>query len=168
MHKEESYYNENGEKVFSRTTRFTGRFHEDKGYSFYAHGKSVCSRVMDYPSSLSKSDLGNLLLLSHHLLPHSNVIGYRGNKGKKAMGVEQIGEVIGLQGRQAQRFLKKMMDSDVIAKRGMEYVMNPLYFLNGKTIEDELYWLFQAQLDTHLSAWVRDTYRKRRDKERDV
>lgn len=163
MHKEEAFYNSNGEKVFSRTTRFTGRFHEEKGYSLYAHGKSICSRTIDFPPGMNKTDIANMVLLSKHLLPETNVLGYRNSKGKQPMALDRIAVTIQTGERQTQRFIKKMMDLGLMKRNGQEYVVNPLYFLNGKMISDSLYWLFQEELDLHLTAWVRDTYRKRKE-----
>jgi hypothetical protein len=120
---------------------------------------------------MNKADIGNMVLLSKKLLPIVNVVGYRGNKRNKAMTIKQMGTVIGLQERQAYRFIKKMIGLRMIAKydapisggHEVQYVINPVYFLNGKTISDDLYWLFNDHLKEELPKWVQDEYMKRRD-----
>ena len=170
MYKEEAYYTSDGEKVRSSTTHFTGRFHEDKGYSLYAYGNTISSRIsVDFPSGMSKTDIANMMLLSKRLLPNVNVVGYRASKGHKPMNIVQMGNAIGLKERQAYRFIKKMIGlgmmvramTPILGGYEVQYIMNPLFFLNGKTISDPLYLLFQPQLDEHLPKWVRDTYKKR-------
>lgn len=167
MHKEESYYNTNGEKVFSRTTRFTGRFHEDRGYLLYVHGQTISSRIIDFPQVMSKIDIANLSILSRHLQPNTNVLAYRGNKGKLPMDIDRIAKVLNVEERQTKRFIKKMMELHMmkvtIIGDETRYIINPLYFHNGKSINDSLYWLFQEQLDVHLPKWAIEKYRKRKE-----
>lgn len=161
MHKKESFFNDDGEEVFSRTIHYKGRFSE-KGYSLYAHGKTISRRIgYDFPVGMTKVEIANMDLLAAHLMPTSNIIGY---KAKRPMTLKEIGKVIGAEERQAYRFIKRMMGMEIVAKVDDTYIINPLYFFNGKTITDELYWLFCGSVDKHLSPWVRDMYVKRRDK----
>lgn len=170
MYKEEAYYTNDGERVISKTSHFTGRFHEERGYSLYAYGNTISSRIsVSYPSGMSKTDIANMMILSKKLLPNVNVVGYKGNKGYKPMNIVQMGEVVGLKERQAYRFIKKMVSvgmmvrsaTPILGGHEIQYIVNPLFFLNGKFISDFLYGLFKEQLDETLPQWVRERYRKR-------
>lgn len=172
MYKEEAVYNNDGEKVYSRSIQFTGRFHDNRGYSLYANGKSINFRLQEYPPSLNKNDLANLVLLAHHLQLDTNALTYRTNKGKKPMDIERMGKVIGIGERQARRFIKKTMNMGIIKRvavttlggvKTVQYVMNPVYFLNGKHISDYLYWTFQEQLDKVLPVWAKEQYLSRKE-----
>jgi len=176
MYKQISYINNDGETVYNRNIHFKGRFHDDeRGYTFYAHGKMIMSRDIDYPSGMTPLEIGYASMLARQLLPNTNVIGKATKKGKKALTKKEIASVLGL--TYPDRFLKKMNELDVITKitrhlgegkKETQYVMNPLYFLKGRTISDELYWLFNESLDEHFSQWIRDTYARRRDEGGDV
>jgi hypothetical protein len=120
---------------------------------------------------MSKGDLANCYLLAEHLLLNTNTLGYRTKNGNKPMNLARIGEVVGIQERQAYRFFKRMealrmiakVDAPIMGGTQTEYIMNPLYFFNGKTIGDFLYWAFNDQLDEHLSQWIRKEYARRRE-----
>lgn len=172
MYKEEAFYSRNGEKVRSRITEFVGRFHETKGYSLYAYGNTISGRKsVKFPSALTKNELGNMVLLSRHLAMYSNALVYKSKDKYIPMKRKHIGKVIGLEERQASRFLSKMQKMKMIVKSDVpimggteeQYLLNPLYFLNGKHINDHLYWTFQEQLDEILPKWVKEQYRERKD-----
>lgn len=174
MHKEEAYYNNDGEKMFSRSVHFTGRFHDDKGYSLYAYGNTINSRKKTpFPSDMTKTEIANMVLLSRHLALNSNELVYKSKDKYVPMKRKHIGKAIDLEERQAYRFISKMLKLKMIAKvdvpimGGTEerYLMNPIYFLNGKHIGDFLYWTFQEQLDKEIPIWAREQYRKRKDGE---
>ncbi|WP_338652689.1 hypothetical protein V6B14_12825 [Sporosarcina psychrophila] len=76
---------------------------------------------------------------------------------------KRIGEVIGIGESQAKRFIKRMTDTGMKVKRAKRYYLNPIYFLNGKHVNDELYWLFRTQLNDVLPKGVQDSYVQRRD-----
>lgn len=162
LYKKVSIYNTDGEEVHAHTSEFKGRFREN-GYLMYAHGQTISRRTnLKFPESMTKIDMANMDLLSAHLLPNLNVIGYRTKKGNEPMTAKQIGKVIGIEERQTRRFIKKMIEVRMMAKDGEQYVVNPLYFLNGKVITDYMYWLFEDHLNEYMTEWVRKTYRERK------
>ena len=173
MYQERILYNSDGEKVKTDTTYFTGRFNDDKGYALYAYGNTISSRIgVDFPPGMNKNDIANMVLLSRKLIPNTNMLGYRGHKRNKPMNTVQIGEVIGLQERQAYRFMKKMVSVGMIKRinapimggHELQYIVNPLYFMNGKFINDELFTTFNDELTIHLPKWVQDKFKLNRDK----
>lgn len=172
MYKQISYINNDGESVHSYAVSFTGRFHDSNGYSLYAYGKTINTRTtVRFPKEMNKSDVANMLFLAVHLQMKTNVLVYRTKKGNVPMKVKQISDVIGTQDRQTQRFLSKMIGLGMMKKvtinatdiKVVRYLINPLFFLNGKAISDELYWLFNEELNKVLPKWVQDEYTKRRD-----
>ena len=171
MYKEEAVYNSDGEKVRSKITQFTGRFHEEKGYSLYAYGNTISGRKsVHFPKDMSKSEIANLALLSRHLSFGTNALVYKSKDKYIPMGRKQIGTVITLGERQNARFLKRMealgiikkVDAPIMGGTEERYIMNPLYYLNGKHISDYLYWTFQEHFERTLPAWVNEEYRKRK------
>lgn len=162
----------NGEK---QNTRISGRFHEEKGYLLYSHGDTIYSRKsVKFPIEASKLDIANMMLLSKHLLPNTNVIGYRTNRGTKPMGVDRLGKVVGTQDRQTRRFISKMerlhlmkrvkvntVDSFHRVSESIQYIINPLYFFNGKKLSIFLYYTFMENLDAHLPKKIQEKYKQR-------
>lgn len=160
LYKQIRYINDDGETVYKQDVRFKGRFHDNKGYTLYAHGKTVHGRDIPFPDDLTPLEIGYLTILSRHLLVDSNIIGKKTKRGTKPYTINEIGDLLGI--RSIYRFMKRMIDMKMIAKDGKHYIINPLYFLKGKTISDELYWLFNESIDHHLSQWIRDMYIKRK------
>ena len=151
MYKVVSYINKDGETVYQHNIQFKGRVQDDERY---AESEEIISRDIDFPYGMTAIELGYSSILARRLLPLTNVIGRTTKKGEKALTKKEIGFVLGL--INPDRFLKKMIELDVIAKitrymgegkKETQYVMNPLYFLKGRTITDELYWLFNESMD---------------------
>lgn len=174
MYKEIAYYNDDGEKIWNRTTSFKGRFNDERGYSLYAHGKTINSRkTVDFPSEMNKLQMANMLLLSKHLKADTNVLVYRTNKGDAPMTIKHIGNIIGTQDKQTRRFVTKMIQLQLMSQqvvktierneihKEIHYIINPMYFMNGKTISENLYEVFRGSMDKHLPSWVKDKYQKR-------
>lgn len=174
MYKEIAYYNDDGEKIWNRTTSFKGRFNDERGYSLYAHGKTINSRkTVEFPSEMNKLQMANMLLLSKHLKADTNVLVYRTNKGDAPMTIKHIGNIIGTQDKQTRRFITKMIQLQLMSRqvamtmernkihKEIQYIINPMYFMNGKTISIHLYEIFRGSMDKHLPPWVKDKYQKR-------
>src|SRR5690606_18625310 len=133
-----------------------------KGYFLYYNGHTINGMSgVQFPPVMNKNDIANLAILSRNLIVHANFIGYRSDDVIKPMKPEQMGELIGTEKRQTYRFLKKMIDNGLMAKVTFEtagrkdthYLINPLYFMNGRNLNDMLYWAFQKQLDCHIPEW---------------
>ncbi|WP_075620381.1 hypothetical protein [Paenisporosarcina indica] len=151
MYKVISHINNAGETVSQHTIQFNGRLQDDERY---AQDKMIISRDIDFPHGMTPIELGYASMLARHLLPLTNVIGKTTKNGKKALTKKEIGFVLGL--AYPESFLRKMNELDVITKitrylgegkKETQYVMNPLYFLKGRTMTDELYRLFNESMD---------------------
>ncbi len=174
MIKKESYYDQRtGEQVMSRTRMLRDKFDEDKGFLLYYNGHTVNGMAgVHFPDGLQKNEIANLAILSRYLINHANFIGYRGSGGIIfPMSPAKIGAVIGMAERQCYRFLKKMIELGMMAKatfvvagdKRVHYFINPLYFMNGRNINDLLYWTFQKQLDEYFPEWAKNRYKERRE-----
>lgn len=172
MIKEERFFDNNGEKVMSRTSKLRDKFDEEKGFLMYYNGHTVNGMVsIPFPDAMSKVDVANIALLSRYLIVHANFLGYRSNTTIKPMKAKQIGKVIGSEERQTFRFLKKMTEIGMMAKvtidtdgvKRVHYLINPLYYMNGRNINDLLYWAFQEQLDYYMPEWAKERYAERRE-----
>ncbi|KAA0941641.1 hypothetical protein FQ087_21040 [Sporosarcina sp. ANT_H38] len=136
MIKKESIYNNDSD---SRTTRFAGRLDNSRGYATYYNGKTIMSSVdVVYPKDATDADLGRMMKLSKYLQPKANYLGYKGNKDINSMDAVKIGEAIGVGESQAKRFIKRMTDTGMMMRGAKRYYINPIYFLNGKYMNDEL------------------------------
>ncbi|PUB18242.1 hypothetical protein [Paenisporosarcina sp. OV554] len=151
MYKVVSYINNDGETVYEHNIQCKGRVQDDERYQ---EGNMIISWDIDFPYGMTPIELGYASILARHLLALTNVIGRTTKKGEKALTKKEIGFVLGL--TNPDRFLKKMIELDAIAKitrymgegkKEIQYVMNPMYFLKGRTITDELYWLFNESMD---------------------
>lgn len=179
MYKEERFYDDNGKKVMARTSKLRDKFHEERGFLMYYNGHTVNGLAdISFPEAMSKTDIANIAILSRKLVVHSNFLGYRSGGVLKPMGIKQIAKVIGTEERQTHRFIKKMTETGIIAKVTIDtegskrnlYLVNPLYFMNGRNINDLLYWAFQEQLDYYMPEWAKERYgeRKRSDEDEDT
>lgn len=167
MYKKEQFISNDGEVLNTKVTSYKDRFDNEKGYFLYSNGQSINGKSgVFFPGELSKLDIANLTILSRYLVSNSNLLGYRGNRSMKAMDVEQIAKVINVNKRQGYNFIKKMMEHGMIAKVTIEtkesiniqYYMNPIYFMNGRNINLNLYILFQNQIEHHIPGWAQKKF----------
>ena len=174
MYKEERFYDNDGKKVMVRTSKLRDKFDEERGFLMYYNGRTVNGLAdIPFPETMSKTDIANIAILSRKLVVHSNFLGYRSGGVLKPMGIKQIAKAIGTEERQTHRFIKKMTETGMVAKVTIDtegskrvlYLVNPLYFMNGRNINDLLYWAFQEQLDYYMPEWAKERYgeRKRSD-----
>ena len=151
-----------------KVTYFPARFDKDIGYLFWTQKKGV--RVFSditFPTSMSKSDIGNLAILSKHVWHGTNVIG-RGTRkgGAHPYSATEIGKILDLTVGQAERFLKRAHRHGVIKPVQVpfgkhveiQYYMNPLYYFAGNRLHPNLYLLFRKELDEYLPDWVKEEF----------
>lgn len=167
MYKKEQHISNDGEVLNTKVTSYKDRFDDEKGYFFYSNGQSINGKAgVFFPEELSKLDIANMAILSRYLIGNTNLLGYRGNKSMKAMNVEQIAKVIGVNKRQGYNFINKMMKYAMIAKVTIEteentdiqYYMNPIYFMNGRNLNLNLYLLFRKQIEEHIPGWAQKRF----------
>lgn len=172
MIKEEKFYDSNGVKFMSRTTKLKDRFDEEKGYLLYYNGHTISGLAkLDFPKEMGITDVANLALLSRHLVYNDNYIGYRSNDSYPPMTVQQIAKTINSSTRHTYRFLKNMTDLGMMAKVTIEYkgknrihyLINPLYYMNGRNVGYLLYLAFQDQLAEHIPEWAKNRYKEQRE-----
>jgi hypothetical protein len=172
MYKKEQHISNDGEILNTKVTPYKDRFDDEKGYFLYSNGQSINGKAgVFFPGGLSKLDIGNLAILSRYLVGNTNMLGYRGNKSVKAMNVEQIAKVIGVNKRQGYNFLNKMMKHAMIGKVTIEtgssidvqYYVNPIYFMNGRNLNLNLYLLFREQIEEHIPGWAQQRFEELRE-----
>lgn len=164
LQKETLYYDDEKNLVNKRKQYVENRFDEEKGYLFWnqKHGVKQFSDV-PFPSDMTDAEIGKITKLAKCIYKDSNMLAYRGNGGIKPHNIKTIARELKITERQAERFLKKMIDLEVMAKGKFEiggavevhYYISPVYFFSGKRINNTLYVLFRNQLDTVLPAWAR-------------
>ena len=104
-----------------------------------------------------------------HLYDSSNFLEVKSGKTVRPFTVKDLSEMLDVSIRQAQRRLKVLLDSGVLAWLTIEIkgykeewlVVNPLYFVSGKRINDTLYKLFRNDLNKYLSKYAISEFEKR-------
>ena len=108
-------------------------------------------------------------LCRFHLSENSNLLEVRENRTCRPFTFEDFVKFLGVAERQAHRRFRKLLDSGVIARLTIKIkdsseewlVVNPLYFVSGKRINDTLYKLFRNDLDKYLSPYAKQEFAKR-------
>lgn len=168
MIKATSYYDQDtGELYKTNLKHVDASFDEEKGYLFWNRKKYAKTfQELDYPDALTDAEIGKLSRLSKKLYANTNLISYRGNGGIRPCSVEMMADLLGLEFKQMQRFLKKMMRLGIMAKAEIrsenaletQYYMSPLYYFTSNRIPLNLYLLFRQQLDRVLPLWVQNKF----------
>lgn len=175
MLKRTTYIDGNGEVRSEQYEKMRSRWHEDKGFKLY-HNQTVINGFQDspIPNGVTKSELGQLYILTKYLVGSSNMLGYRGNKNSvNPLDIKDFAKVLETSNKSAYRFIQKMNSLEIIAKvtvqiaetNVIQYYMNPIYFNRGKYINLNLYLLFQASIEPYLTAEAREYFGKLKGKE---
>jgi hypothetical protein len=123
-------------------------FDEDKGFLLF-HNQRQVRRFIGFPlpAGVNIRDRAYLSQLVEQM-EESNRL--------QMANAKKIAGAIGLSVRRTYLFLSRMLKLRVMAKTIDGYFINPLYFCAGKYLSKELYVIFKAELDPHLSDWVRE------------
>ena len=168
MIKTTTYTNEETAEVVNKKERTVGnQFDDGTGYLFW--NRKYSSRQFSdvpFPKDMTDSEIGKYTKLAKCIWRDSNMLAYRGNGGLKPHTIKTIAKVLEISERQSERFVRKMMESGLMAKGTFEvqqtievhYFISPLYFFSGKRINNTLYMLFRKQLDPVFPAWVRKKF----------
>ncbi|MFA4834923.1 MAG: hypothetical protein WC749_02460 [Dehalococcoidia bacterium] len=168
MIKKTVIYDENtGEKISEKQRYFPPAFDEEKGYLFWPR-KNFCRSFHDveFPSELNDLEIGRMARLAKRIWSNTNMLGYRGNGGVRPHTIDTISEILGMQPRQAYRFIEKMIRLGVLARVKIEtearkethLYVNPMYFFSSNRIPLNLYLLFRHSLDQHLPTRAIEQY----------
>lgn len=154
-------------KSKEKTTYFPAKFDPDQGYLFWTRtqGARIFANI-PYPDGMSKADIGNLAILSKHILGKTNLLGRRKRGEVKPYSARDIGILLDLNEDQAERFLKRAHRYGVIKpvsvpfgeRVEIQYYMNPLYYLAGNRLSPNLYLLFREEIDAYLPTWVKEQF----------
>lgn len=167
MYKKTVIYNDNGEIVNDKTLRYKNKFDEEEGYLFWNQRNFVKTfSDVEYPKEMNDIEIGRMARLSKKVWSNTNMLGYRGNGGIRPYDINCIGQIIGIQQRQAERFISKMIKLGIMAKVSIkvegktevQYYLNPIYFFSSNRIPLNLYLIFRKQLDEVLPKWVKESY----------
>jgi len=185
MEKVVTFRDDFGQKVKEYSRKFPNRWDEEKGLKFVVQGGSVkIFTQVPIPDELTQQELGRIHILSRHTWKDSNMIGYRGHGGVRPYDIKGISRILGrpeidngirvmkpLAERQTKKFLKKLMDLNIIAQAKVEtgghkeiqYYFNPLYVFNGDRINHTLYALFNRTLKYYISEYDQRKFESNQD-----
>jgi len=158
-----------GEVVYENSGYVPELFNQE-GYYFWnkkSQSRQFTEIALPLDSYEDKGIFTDLCRL--HLYDSSNFLEVKSGKGSRPFTVKDLSEMLGVSMRQAQRRLRVLLDSGVLAlltiklKESSEewLVVNPLYFVSGKRINDTLYKLFRKDLDKYLSHYAKQEFAKR-------
>lgn len=170
MIKQVQYFDDKTGEVFkTNKTKYPNSF-TDEGMLYKARSsKAIFDKKMDLPDCLTFADKGRFFELARRTYRQTNFLGYRSNGKVKPYTDEQIGEILALNERQAKRYINKLIKLGVMARCRVQfntlveiqYYINPLYYLESKRLNDNLYLLFRSELDKHLPEWAKVEFKKR-------
>lgn len=163
LRKETRIVNEHGVIVSENSFNIPEAFDEETGYLFFPnknHSKSY--HEIPFPAAMSMVDIGRMMVLSKRIWSNTNLLGEAKRGGIQPYGISDIGRVIGVEDRQAYRFVDRMLKLGILARnrvdtegiKEIQYYINPIYWFSGKRIPLNLYLLFRRQLDALLPPWV--------------
>ena len=149
----------------------------ERGYLFFLNRNKVISfEGFDLPSDLSNLEAGMMYRLAKRTHHTSNLISYRSNGQTKPATIKSICKYLGLPERRGRLFLNKMIKLRIIGRINVkigtettiQYYINPIYFMNGKWLSANLYFLFQKDLDDFLPQYAKDFFQNLGDKQEKV
>ncbi len=129
------------------------RFSE-KGYTFWADTAFPVRIYCELPKELTNIEKGRCLECTQWLEVGTNMLYYRSNNIHKPLTIRSLAKRLNISERQCQRFIKRMLETRVIAREQGKLFMNPCYFVRGKYLNYHLYQLFKRELDQVLPQWV--------------
>ncbi len=148
-----------GEVISEEVKQFTNAMSED-GYRFPSHkmGARIFSDVK-FPPDMSHADIGRMTILSKLMIGRTNMLGYRQGRSIEGYTAGEIAGLVDLQKRQGMTFVNKMLRLRVIQKvitnAGIQYYINPAYFMaNGQRLSLDLFLLFRLELTPIVPKWV--------------
>ena len=116
-----------------------------------------------FPKSMSYADKGRFAEICRlYLIGDSGILGSASKGGPKAFNALQIGELVGLNPRRAQAWVKKLCGLKVFHRvpatdGSFHYWVNPAYALKaGHRVNIQQYILFRPQLEPLMKDWAID------------
>ena len=171
---EKRYIDESTGAVVNQKTRRVVYLDADKGYLFFLNKNKVVSfEGFDLPDNLTNAEAGMMYRLAKHTHKSSNLISYKSSNTVKPANIVQLSKYLSLSDRRTRIFINKMIRERIIGKVNIkigndlvtQYYINPVYFLNGKWLSSNLYFLFQKDLDAFLPSYARDFFQSQKNTE---
>ena len=161
MYEKRQFITGNGDIVSESIQGFTDYVNEN-GCKIPAHKDGIrMFRDAPFPEGMSYADKGRFAELCRmYLVGDSGVLGYPSKAGPSAMNALQIGELVGLDKRRAQSWVKKMCRLRVLHKikatdGTLQYWVNPAFALkSGHRISISQFMVFRKELSPLLKPWA--------------
>ena len=136
------------------------RFSLEKGYSFWmnAHAVRMFTHGCELPKDINATDCGYMYRCATMLQPNTNMIVKHYKNYDRPIATKELAEELGIGERNCQRFIKRMIDRDILRKQDGHLYVNPIFFIRGRYLSWQLYTLFSDQLDAFLPQWVIDRF----------
>jgi hypothetical protein len=143
--REEVFDGDTGELLHSKQRKLKMFIFSEKGYAYQHNRRSIKM----YPTlplpDLSHSELGQLFLVARYM-ENGNLI---------PLTSAEIAALLGFSVNHTYLFINRMIEADVMKRKGRSLYINPLYWFAGKYMSNDLYQLFKESLDKVLKNWTK-------------
>ena len=144
------------------TRNYKTEYITDKGCKIPSHKSGVrMFRNVVWPSEMSQLDKGRFLeLCLDYLIGDTGILGSASKGGPRAFDAIQIGEIIGLNPRRGQQWVKKMCRLRIFYKfkaadGSYQYWVNPVYAIQcGHRVSLSQFMVFRKEVSSLLTPWA--------------
>ena len=164
--REQIVNDETGEVVYEKKSYIPELFNEEGYYFWNKKSQSRQFTGIELPLK-SYEDKGIFCDLCRlYIADGSNLLEIGNRRRVRPFDVHDLAKMLGVSERQARRRLNIFLESGVLAKVTLDVagkqeewlVVNPLYFVASKRINDTLYKLFRNQLSQYLSPYANNEF----------
>ena len=141
----------------------------ERGYLFFLNKNKIVSfEGFDLPDDLSNIETGMMYRLAKKTHHATNLISYESHNRIKPATISTMCKYLDLSERRGKIFVNKMIKKRIIGRINVrigddtvtQYYINPIYFMNGKWLNANLYFLFQEDLDRVLPEYAKEFFQK--------
>ena len=170
---EQRYINEQTGEITTQHTNRVVYTDKDKGYLMFLNKNKIVSfEGLTLPPDITNIQAGMMYRLATRTEKATNLISYRSHNSTKPAGIKDISNYLGVSERRARLFINAMLRKRIIGKivvkvgsdTTVQYYVNPIYFMHGKWLNANLYFLFQNDLDGVLPQYAKDFFQDIDDK----
>ena len=153
-----------GEIIASSSRELPDYFDPEKGYKLMARSKNVRLFVgVDFPSALSRTDLGHLMYLTKTMWANTGVLGLQKSRGFYPFSDAQLLEHLGFSvGRKSTAWLRRMVAMSMLRSvdvnlpdgtRERQWYLNPIHFC-PMFITRQAYLIWRDQIEQFVPHYV--------------
>lgn len=148
------------------TERHFSYWNDEKGYLFRSQAKGLTLVSEDFPDVFTFYEKGMIFELIRYIFKDSNILSKRTKHGIRPLNTNDISKILGIEKSQTYNFIKKLIKYSILARVKIEvgervetqYWLNPAYFIAGKYINSNLYFVFRESLKDKIPDYIREKF----------